>query len=511
MPMRPLSVLIGSATVSAFTLAAGLASAQPVLSQVQVGTSTLGRPLYLISPTGDARRFVVEQRRGATTSADIRILLPNNTLVATPFLTVTGLPTGDEQGLLGLAFHPNYASNGTFYVSFTNSSGTSIVREHTVSANPDVANATARRTIITVAQDFSNHNGGWIAFGPDGFLYFALGDGGSGNDPNNRAQTTNTLLGKMLRLDVDGADNVPGNDDDDGVVGGTGPRQYTIPASNPFASTTDNIPDEIWSLGLRNPWRNAFDRVTGDLWIADVGQNAREEINRAPAGVGGQNFQWRCFEGDIPTPNIAQPCNLGPGVSTPPVFVYNRDNGCSVTGGFVYRGCQIPGLYGWYLYGDYCSGNVWGLNPATGQNELLLNVGFGLTSFGQDASGELYYMIRGSGTNGRVHRIIAGAGEPGPTDCNNNGTPDLCEIRDGLVADVNNDRIPDSCQCLADFDGSGFSDSDDFVAFVSVFTLGCTAPGVPVPECDRSADFDNSGFVDSDDFTTFVTVFTVGC
>ncbi len=191
------------------------------------------------------------------------------------------------------------------------------------------------------------------------------------------------------------------------------------------------------------------------------------------------------------------------------MFVYNRDNGCSVTGGFVYRGCQIPNLYGWYLYGDYCSGNVWGLNPATGQNELLLNVGFGLTSFGQDSSGEIYYMIRAAAPR-RVHRIVAGAASRADR-LQQQRHADLCEIRDGLVADVNNDRIPDTCQCLADFDGSGFNDSDDFVAFVAAFSLGCTGPGQPVPSCAFNADFDGSGFIDSDDFTVFVGAFELGC
>ncbi len=380
--VRP-ATLMCSAFVSGLSLlvAAGSASAQPVLSQVQVGTSTLGRPLYLISPTGDSRRFVVEQRRGNTTSADIRILLPNNTFLTTPFLTVTGLSTGDEQGLLGLAFHPNFATNGRFYVSLTNSSGTSVVREHTVSANPDVATATPTRTILTVSQDFSNHNGGWIAFGPDGFLYFALGDGGSGNDPNNRAQNLGTLLGKILRIDVDGADNIPGNDDDDGILGNGITVGYTVPAGNPYAGAVPGL-DEIFAYGVRNPWRMSFDRETGDVWIADVGQEQREEVNFIPAGtLGGRNFGWRCFEGTrvtglggcspLPTGTVVPILEYGHTVVPPgsPVSVL----GCSITGGYVYRGSEIPWLRGTYFFSDYCSGDVVTIRYCGGQVVEVVN------------------------------------------------------------------------------------------------------------------------------------------
>jgi glucose/arabinose dehydrogenase len=239
----------------------------------------LARPVQVVAAPGDTSRiFIVEQRSGST--GRIRIFnLDTNTLNSTAFLSQS-VSTSSEQGLLGLAFHPNYAQNGFFYINYTATNGSTTIKRFTVSTNPDVANSGSGYTILTISQPYTNHNGGWLAFGPDGYLYIGTGDGGSGGDPGNRAQDiTNQLLGKMLRVDVDGG------------------SPYSIPASNPFVGITGD--DEIWAYGLRNPWRCSFDSETGDLWMGDVGQNAYEEITFQPASsVGGENYGWRCYEGN---------------------------------------------------------------------------------------------------------------------------------------------------------------------------------------------------------------------
>jgi glucose/arabinose dehydrogenase len=328
---------------------------------------------------GDAsdRLFVIEQR------GRIRIIR-NNAILPTPFLSITNrVVFGSEQGLLGLAFPPGYASKGYFYVNYTNRAGDTVIARYHLTANPDLADPASEQVVLTIGQPYPNHNGGQLAFGPDGYLYIGMGDGGSGNDPQNRAQNPNVLLGKMLRIDTE-----------------TGqPATYTVPPSNPFIGQTAYRP-EIWALGLRNPWRFSFDRQTGDLYIGDVGQDSWEEVDFQPAGsAGGQNYGWRIYEGSHCT-NL-DPCN--PAGLTFPVAEYSHSFGCSVTGGFVYRRADYPRLQGTYFYADYCSGIIWGLRgPAGGwQNQLLLDSPYSISSFGEDEAGRLYvlrYADNGAGT-----------------------------------------------------------------------------------------------------------------
>jgi glucose/arabinose dehydrogenase len=352
-----------------------VANASPAL---QLVTSGLDLPLLVTAPPSDsARLFVVEQ------SGRIRVVR-HDTLVGVPFLDLsTAISCCGERGLLGLAFHSQYATNGFFFVSYTNPAGDTRVLRYHVSADPERATATAADTVLSQAQPFSNHNGGNLAFGPDGYLYFGLGDGGSGGDPLGNGQNTATLLGKLLRIDVS---SMP----------------YTVPATNPFVGQAGVRP-EIWAVGLRNPWRFSFDRLTGALYIADVGQSAREEIDVEAAGAGGRNYGWSTMEGMI--------CYVA-GCSTAgltlPVHDYTHSDGCSVTGGYVYRGTRVPALAGLYLYSDYCSGWVrsfaWLNGTASDHRDWpSLAPGGNISSFGEDARGELYVVQY---TPGAVFRIV---------------------------------------------------------------------------------------------------------
>jgi glucose/arabinose dehydrogenase len=315
------------------------------------------------------RLFVVEQ------AGRVRIVR-NGQLDATPLLDISDrVRCCGERGLLGIALPPNFAQKGYFYLNYTTEAlgqlQTRISRFH-LSADTDIADPDSEQIVLVYDQPHSNHNGGGLAFGPDGFLYIGAGDGGSGGDPQNRAQNLTDILGKMLRIDVE-----TGN-----------PVTYTVPASNPFVGQTNALP-EIWAYGLRNPWRDSFDRQTGDLFIADVGQNAWEEIDFQPAASsGGENYGWRITEGThCYNPN---PCDKTGLVL--PIAEYDRDNGRSVTGGFVYRGAAWPALQGIYLYGDYVTGNIWGLRPDSNgwENRLLLDSSRNISSFGQDGAGEIY-------------------------------------------------------------------------------------------------------------------------
>jgi glucose/arabinose dehydrogenase len=307
---------------------------------------------------GSGRLFIVEQAG--------RILIYNNGRVSpSPFLNIIDQvgSSGNEQGLLGLAFHPRYAENGLFFVNYTDRSGNTVIARFHVSDDPNVADPASETPLLRVNQPYPNHNGGALAFGPDGYLYAGLGDGGSGGDPQGNGQKTDTLLGKVLRLDVDSGE------------------PYAIPADNPFGN-------EIWAYGLRNPWRLSFDRATNDLWIGDVGQGAWEEIDYLPAGSpGGANFGWNLMEGSHPYEGEAQP-----GLLLPVAEYSHAEGGCSVTGGYVYRGAELPEWQGIYLFGDYCSGLVWGTIPfANGwQTQVLFQTGLSISSFGVDETGELY-------------------------------------------------------------------------------------------------------------------------
>jgi len=310
---------------------------------------------------GSGRLFIVEQ------PGRIRIL-KDGQMLETAFLDIRDRvgSNGSEQGLLGLAFHPRFAQNGYFFVNYTDLNGsTHIARFNASGASADPA---SEITLLVVRQPFANHNGGALAFGPDGTLMIGLGDGGSGGDPYGNAQSGNSLLGKLLRLDVDQGE------------------PYAIPADNPYA-TSGEVNKEIWASGLRNPWRFSFDRLTGDLWIADVGQNQWEEINFVPAGTpGGLNFGWNKMEASQPFKGINLPD------FTPPVAEYAHGPECSVSGGYVYRGQMLPEWQGVYFFGDFCSGAVWGLpTPPQGASAVLLfQTGFRISTFGSDETGELY-------------------------------------------------------------------------------------------------------------------------
>jgi len=343
----------------------------------------LSSPLDLASPPGDTSRVFIVEKTGT-----IRIW-KNGALNPRPFLDVSGrVSGGSEQGLLGLAFHPQYSSNGKFYVDLTDRSGDTRVLEFVVSSNPDSASATERE-ILFVDQPYANHNGGQIAFGPDGFLYVALGDGGSAEDPQGNGQNLKVLLGKILRLDVDSG------------------TPYAIPPNNPFVGRA-GARGEIWSYGWRNPWRFAFDAITGDMMVGDVGQYDWEEIDFEPAGQGGRNYGWRKMEGTHCFPN--PPCD--PAGLTLPVAEYGHQVGCSVTGGKIYRGAALPELSGVYFYGDYCTGLVRSIRVANGAateawdwTAVLRRSGGGpmqgLSSFGTDGKGELYLVL----LSGEVYRL----------------------------------------------------------------------------------------------------------
>ena len=338
--------------------------------ELQLVASGFSRPVD-ITHAGDDRLFIVEK------SGRIQIIDPSGSTLTTPFLDISNLVSnGGEQGLLGLAFHPNYEENGYFFVNYTNSGGdTRIVRYSRSDDNPDVADPNSALQILAVSQPASNHNGGGIKFGPDGYLYIGLGDGGSGGDPWNNSQTPSTLLGKMLRIDID-AEGVP----------------YGIPADNPFVGN-DEVLDEIWAIGLRNPWRYSFDRLTGDLWIGDVGQNAFEEIDFQPtSSAGGENYGWRCYEGDDQF-DSSPSCN---GDYTFPVHTlphgFNSPY-CSVTGGVVYRGSNYPELYGKYLYGDFCDDDLLSIESDGDGGwtaEVLAEFSITYSTFGEDNEGEVY-------------------------------------------------------------------------------------------------------------------------
>jgi glucose/arabinose dehydrogenase len=352
-------------TLAALLLAAVLSQAEPNVA-LEPAIGGFDSPVA-IAHAGDARLFVVEQ------GGVIRVYDPAQARTES-FLDLRSIVlSGGERGLLGLAFHPRYAENGFFFVNYTDNAGDTVVARYSRSAsNPNRADPASARTILHIDQPFANHNGGQLQFGPDGYLYVGMGDGGSGGDPGNRAQNRGELLGKMLRIDVDSG------------------NPYAIPPSNPFVGQSGVRP-EIWALGLRNPWRFSFDRFTGDLWIADVGQGTWEEINFQPAtSIGDENYGWRRMEGSHcfnPSSNCQEAAMVLP------VVEYDHGSGCSVTGGYVYRGTRSRRLTGMYIYGDYCTGVIWGATRSdTGQvtSRVLTQVPWPISTFGEDANGEVW-------------------------------------------------------------------------------------------------------------------------
>jgi len=344
----------------------------------------LSNPLNL-KHAGDDRLFVVE-RDGL-----IKIINTDGSINPTPFLNIDPKVTnnGGEQGLLAVAFHPNFASNGYFYVNYINTDENTIIARYTANTN-DTADVNSEVILISLDQPYVNHNGGDLHFGTDGYLYISLGDGGAGGDPQNYAQNTLSLLGKMLRIDVDNTSN--GN-------------EYAIPADNPFVGDPDGL-DEIWAYGLRNPFKFSFDRSNGNLWIADVGQETLEEINRVPASSsGGENYGWKCFEGNMEYSDIMGCESI---VHQEPVAVYDHTGGrCSITGGYVYRGTQQPMLQGLYFFADYCSNVIGYVDESTtiGIAPTFLDTfpSEGWSAFGEDVNGELYIVGLSSGN---VYKIL---------------------------------------------------------------------------------------------------------
>jgi glucose/arabinose dehydrogenase len=435
------------------------------LTTVRVANG-LTRPIYVTAPPGDTGRlFVVEQRGsgGVAGQAQIKILnLATGTINATPFLTINPVATGGEQGVLSLAFDPNYGTNRRFFVFSINTAWASVITRYTASeANPDIANP-AGSVILTQSHEGEGHNGGWMGFGPDGFLYIALGDGGPWFDPNGYGQNLGVLFGKILRLDASGA-------------------MYSIPATNPFAGSTTNRP-EIWAYGLRNPWRNSFDRVTGDLWVADVGQDLWEEVNVQPRPVSppfaAANFGWRCYEA-----NAVQNATVGPGGAlcsslsgfTFPIHTYDHSLGCSITGGYVYRGRAMPYLRGKYFFADFCSSRIWSLEYAGGtaqhvtdRTAELARPGFTIdqiVSFGEDGNGEIYICDFGGG---EVHRIVP--------------------------------RCPANCDGST---GAPLLSGNDFLCFLNLF-----AAQDPYANCDGSS---TSPVLTANDFQCFLNLYAAGC
>ena len=462
---------------------------------------------------GDDRLFIIEQDLGHIEVYDAM----GNDLGT--FLDIGGLiSNGSERGLLGLAFHPDYANNGFFFVNYTDGSGDTQVARYTVSGNPNVADASSAELIINVDQPAGNHNGGHIAFGPDGFLYVALGDGGGQGDPNNYAQNPQNLLGKILRLDVD--NGLP----------------YSIPASNPFVGDA-TVLDEIWSIGFRNPWKFSFDRLTGDLWIGDVGQNDWEEVDfQVAASVGGENYGWRCYEGTDPynTSGCA-----GAAAYVDPVAQVSHGgpyNWCSITGGHVYRGSEFPNMYGKYFFTDYCAGDFLSLTPNGGgfdQDEVLLGQGFGWVAFGEDMAGDLYV----ANLNGTIYKLVDPCGDLDPQISGNDvslftsGGDNYYWYQDGnLVAGANGSSFSPTeagaYYCVVELaDGCAASTPTVNWGIVSGI-LGCTNPnsdnynpsaaiddgsciGPNGEEC--VADLDDNGIVNAADLLIFLGAFGQIC
>ena len=418
--MRSMKLTVFAMLVCSTLFLGQRASAQSPLSG-RVYASGLSSPVAFIQDsTNNSRQFVVEQ------GGRIRVV-ESGAVLPVDFLTLSGsISCCGERGLLGMALSPDYATSGRFYVNFTDGAGNTVIARFVRSANPAVANASSRfdlqwpSGLRYILQPYANHNSGNLAFGPDGYLYIALGDGGSGNDPENRAQNPAELLGKALRIDV----NVP----DSNSVG------YAIPPSNPFVSGGPaGVLKEIWSFGLRNPWRYSFDMPsrggTGALIIADVGQGAWEEVDYEPAGRGGRNYGWRYREGAHLNVTNPAPVYMPAGGLTDPIWEYSHSVGQSITGGFVYRGAALPAIYrGRYFFADYVQGRVWSMvlsiNPTTGEAtastptdhtaELGGSPVIGnISSFGIDAAGELYVVNH---TGGTIVKILSATPPSAPTN-----------------------------------------------------------------------------------------------
>lgn len=341
----------------------------------------LSQPVQVTHAGDNSRRLFITEQGGI-----IRVF-KNGKLIPKPFLDIRNrVISGGEMGLLSTAFHPNFKKNGRFFVNYTSSKGGlhTVISEFNVRQNLDSANKNSEQAILTISQPFSNHNGGHIAFGADGYLYIGMGDGGAGNDPFGHGQNLSTLLGTILRINVDRIESG---------------KKYSVPVDNPFRSQP-NIRPEIWAYGLRNPWRFSFDPLTSTLYVGDVGQNSREEIDIVERG---KNYGWNIMEGSICTPSVNKNCDTTS--LTLPITEYKRDKGTTVIGGSIYRGSKIPSLCGTYLYGDFGSGKIWGLqynDRKVVKKKLLLKTKFPISSFGVDEDYEIYLVNYG----GSIYKII---------------------------------------------------------------------------------------------------------
>lgn len=443
------------------TALAGVANAQTAIESKRI-VNGLNYPVFVTHAPDDCERLFILEKRGRIRIYD----LVDDVLLSTFFLNIDsivggGTSTQDERGLLGLAFHPEYVDNGYFYVYYTNNSSDTVVARYTVSSNPNVANSSSAYQLMTFDQPYTNHNGGCLAFDCNGYLCIGTGDGGLFDDPGNRAQDiTNQRHGKILRIDVDGG------------------TPYGIPPENPYVGQTGD--DEIWLHGLRNPWRFSFDRETGDLYIGDVGQGSREEIDVVACNIPSGNFGWRCMEGNN---CYLSGCTCNSSSLIDPIIDYPTSSGRCVTGGYVYRGCAIPDLAGTYFYADYSSTNIWSLkwNGGTGytdfqnRNELETSAnGYGvdnIASFGEDCHGELYIVDQ---SGGEIFKIIPASGE---VDC----TPPL-------IGDANGDCVVNGADLTlvlgfwgtsnpnADVDGNGLVNGADLTVCLGYWGRTCDNP-----------------------------------
>lgn len=359
-------------------------TAPPVEGSFSVSKVASGftRPTFVTNAGDNSNRLFVLEKPGR-----IR-LIKSGLLVAQPFLDITALvsSSGNEQGLLGLAFHPDFEKNGRFFVAYTAQDADNTVAEYRVATpTADTADSGSGKVLFAVADQYPNHNGGMLAFGPDGYLYISMGDGGSGGDPNGNGQNLGALLGKLLRIDVNSG------------------SPYGIPATNPFVSDTNARP-EVWAYGLRNPWRFSFDRSTGDVWIGDVGQDKYEEVDfQAAASKGGENYGWNTMEG---THCFKPQTDCKQDGLVLPVFEYSHSEGCSVTGGYVYRGKAISTLVGRYLFADYCESKLWATTRAADGTFSTVEAGKvpeGISAFGEDEAGEVYFTVD---REGAVYKLV---------------------------------------------------------------------------------------------------------
>lgn len=461
-------------------LAAAPADAQPITRQ---RVATISSPLFAAAPPSDPGHLYIVRQSGRIEVLD----LATNTLNTTPFLaSLPGLVSGGEAGLLGLAFDPNYAANGYFYIYYTVNGARLVERRTRSAADPLVSDPASAFAVLPLTAPVANHNGGWLGFGLDGYLYISVGERGLSS---NAQDITDNLFGKILRIDPSG-DDFPADT----------ARNYRIPPTNPFVGITGD--DEIWCYGLRNPWRCSIDSANGDLYIADVGSATWEEVNVIPAGVGGQNFGWGCREGFAPVGS----CPDSPAY-TPPLFVYGHtavvgplyQTGIAIIGGPVYRGAAIPSLQGRYLFSDHSRDWLIGARIQNGAVVSVANytcelnlTGFNsILGYGTDAAGEVY-ICSSSG----VDKIIPDTSPQAP-DCNSNGRRDLCDIGSMESYDLNQDSIPDECRCPEDWDGDGVFEPADVAAFITRWSTGAASNNL-------AGDADHNGRTEPADVAHFV-------